>query len=173
MTNYNARNERIKREYFRILKEADQLSDATITGIRMALVRYEEFTGYADFSTFNDEQAVAFKRHFTAKRSAVTGKDMSRATVFSTLQALQAFFRWLSREPGYKSKIRQSDIRYLNFSRKDVAIATAARTKRIPTLEQVKAAIAACPTETEMQRRDRALLAFAILTGIRDSALAS
>src|SRR5207247_1677334 len=56
---------------------------------------------------------------------------------------------------------------------KDVAIATAARTKRVPTLEQIKAVIAATPTVTEIDLRDRALIAFAIVTGIRDSAIAS
>ena len=91
----------------------------------------------------------------------------------TTVRAVQEFLRWLSREPGYKSRINASDIRYLNLSRKDVAIATAARTKRVPTLQQIKAVIAAMPTDTEVDRRNRALIAFTILTGMRDSAIAS
>ena len=173
MTNYNSRNERIKRDYFNLLKQADQLADATIEGIRKAILRFEEFTGLADFATFNQEQAIGFKKHLTKLQAMRSAKPLSHATIFSTVQAVQAFFRWLSREPGYKSKISQADTRYLNLSRKDVAIATASRTKRVPTLEQIRAAIAAMPAAGEDEFRNRALLAFAILTGIRDSAIAS
>jgi hypothetical protein len=44
MTNYNPRNERIKRVYFTLLKEADQMAEATIDGVRKALLRFEEST---------------------------------------------------------------------------------------------------------------------------------
>ena len=42
-----------------------------------------------------------------------------------------------------------------------------------PTLEQVKHVIAMMPADSEIQRRDRALVAFTLLTGARDSAIAS
>jgi integrase len=173
MTAYNPRNERIKRDYFILLKQADQMAEATVDGIRKALMRFEEFTGFADFASFSRDQAIGFKQRLTKTRALHSGKPLSHATILSTVQAVQAFFRWLAREPGYKSKIEQSDIRYLNLSRKDVAIATAARTKRVPTMEQIGAAIAAAPAGTEVELRDRALLAFTIVTGIRDSAIAS
>ena len=45
MRQYNAKNERIKKEYFRFLKEADRKSDSTIDGIRKAISRYETIRG--------------------------------------------------------------------------------------------------------------------------------
>lgn len=173
MMNYNPRNERIKRAYFILLKQADQMADDTVDGVRKALLRFEEFTGLADFSGFNQEQAIGFKKHLAKQLAVRTGKPLSHATVYTTVQAVQSFFRWLSREPGYKSKIHPPDIRYLNLSRKDVAIATSARTKRVPTLEQIRAVIVAMPCQTEIELRNRALIAFTIVTGMRDSAIAS
>lgn len=52
-------------------------------------------------------------------------------------------------------------------------MATARRPPRVPTLEQVQHVIRTMPATTELEQRDRALMAFALLTGARDSALAS
>jgi integrase len=67
----------------------------------------------------------------------------------------------------------QSDIEYLNPSIKDTARAKAAKMRDFPSLEQIRAAIAIMPAETAIDRRNRALVAFAILTGIRDRAMVS
>ena len=56
---------------------------------------------------------------------------------------------------------------------KDTRVATARREQRAPTIEQVKHVISRMPHETEIERRNRTLLAFALLTGARDSAIAS
>jgi len=37
MRSYNCKNERIKKEYFRFLKEADRKADSTIDEVRKAL----------------------------------------------------------------------------------------------------------------------------------------
>jgi integrase len=173
MADYHPRNERIKKEYFRVLTEADQLGRATVDGIRKAILRYEQFTGFADFAEFDRDKAIGFKRHLAKLKAERTGKPLSQATVLSTLHAVQEFFRWLGRELGYKSKIRMTDVRYFNLSRNDVAAARSPGSKKAPTLEQIGAAIAAMPQETDVERRDRALLAFIIVTGMRDSAVAS
>jgi integrase/recombinase XerD len=76
-------------------------------------------------------------------------------------------------QPGYKSKLRYSDAEYFNLSEKDSRVATARRERPVPTLEQVKHVIATMPAGSEIERRNRALVAFALLTGARDSALAS
>ena len=43
----------------------------------------------------------------------------------------------------------------------------------MPTLEQIRHVIQTMPATTEIERRDRALIAFTILTGARDGATAS
>ena len=52
-------------------------------------------------------------------------------------------------------------------------VATAKREQTGPTLDQVKHVIAMMPADSAIERRDRALIAFTLLTGARDSATAS
>ena len=105
--------------------------------------------------------------------SPVSGEKLSKATQYSTLSHLRRFFQWLSREPGYKSRIQYSDADYFSLSGKDSRIATARRERAAPTLEQIKHILLAMPVDTEIERRDRALIAFTLLTGARDGAVAS
>ncbi len=123
--------------------------------------------------TFDDKQAVAFKRHLEVHRSDRTGQPLRRATVHSTLTALQDFLRWLAPQQGYRRKIQVADIRYLNLSRKDIAAARAVPTRKAPTPEQIRHVLSSMPTSTDVDRRNRALVAFTFLTGIRDGAMAT
>lgn len=173
MQHYNSKNERIKKDYLRFLKEADRKSEATIDGIRKAISRYETYTGMKDFATFNREQAVAFKRHLAKTKAERSGEPLAKSTLHATINALKAFFKWLSCQPGHKSRIRITDIEYLNLTEKEVREAQAPAVKRFPTLEQIRKAIFSMPTETVVSRRDRAAVAFTIVTGMRDNALAS
>lgn len=137
------------------------------------LSRFEEATGFKDFGRFHREQAVAFKRKLDAQLNARTGERLSRATVHSTLSALRAFFVWLADQPGYKRRISYSDADYFNLSEKEVRIAQAVREKPAPTLEQLHHVLSVMPATTDIERRDRALIAFTMLTGARDGALPS
>jgi integrase len=173
MTKHNAANERIKREYFAYLKEAKGRDEATIDGVAKSLARFEQSTKARDFKRFHREQAVAFKAGLAQALNARTGERISKATMLSTLRDLRAFFFWLAHLPGFKSHIAYADADYFNLSDKDVAVARARREKRVPTLAQVHHVLSTMPADTVLERRDRALLAFAALTGARVAALAS
>ncbi|WP_126176981.1 tyrosine-type recombinase/integrase [Tsuneonella rigui] len=173
MPKHNAANERIKREYFGFLREAKGRDSATIDRVAMALARFEDSTVRKDFRKFHREQAIAFKRRLGEALNAATGDRLSKATVASILRDLKAFFEWLSREPGYRSKLHFSDADYFSPSAKDAAIARAPREKAVPTVEQVQRVLETMPAGTVLERRDRALVAFAALTGARVNALAS
>jgi site-specific recombinase XerD len=173
MPRYNSKNERIKKDYFRFLKEADRKSDGTVDAVRKAISRYETYTGLKDFATFNREQAVAFKRHLANTKAERSGEPLAKATLHATINALKAFFKWLSCQPGYKSRIPVTDIEYLNLSDKEVRAARAPTLKRIPTLEQIAKVVFSMPTGSVTERRDRAVVAFTIVTGMRDNAIAS
>ena len=170
---YNARNERIKREYFSFLREADQKAESSIDNIRMAITRFEEYNRFKDFAAFHHEQAIAFKKHLANSKAHRTDTPLSKATMVSTTNALKAFFRWLATQQGYKGKIKPTDISYFNLSEKDTRIAKTPAYKNVPTLAQVRAALFAMPQSSIIDQRNRALFAFTILTGMRDSAIAS
>jgi len=86
---------------------------------------------------------------------------------------LRDFFFWLAGQPGYKARLQYSDAEYFNLSDKDVRVATAHRERPSPTLEQVRHVLEAMPEGNELERRNRALVAFVLLPGARDSAIAS
>ncbi len=62
---------------------------------------------------------------------------------------------------------------YFNLTDKDKRIAQSRKLRPYPSLEQVRAAILAMPAQTDIQKRDRAVMALAILSGARDSAIIS
>ncbi|MBN8543659.1 MAG: tyrosine-type recombinase/integrase [Alphaproteobacteria bacterium] len=173
MTKYTAENERIKRRYFEYQKEAMRKSESTIQGLSIALTRFESYTGYKNFGTFTKEQAIGFKKHLTASLNQREQKPLSKTTIQHTLSAVKEFMVWLSREQGYRRKVHVRDAEYLNYGEKEARAAAAHTPKSPPTLEQVRHAIFAMPSNTDIERRDRALFALAILTGMRDSALVS
>lgn len=170
---YNPANERIKRDYFAYLKEAKRQSEASVDAVAMALARFEHRTEYKDFKTFHYQQAVAFKHWLAGQDNQVTGKKLSKATLHATLSHLKRFFQWLAGQPGYRSRFNYSDADYFNVSEKDARIASAKRSRPVPTIEQVRHVIATMPATTDIERRNRALIAFILLTGARDSAVAS
>jgi site-specific recombinase XerD len=170
---HNAENERIKRRYFTYLKEAQRYSDATIDAVASALHRFESHTRFRDFKAFRIEQAVAFKRHLAEQHNARTGERLSKATLYATLTALRNFFHWLAGQPGFRSRFSYSGADYFNLSEKETRVAKAHRESRAPTLEQITHVLRTMPAGTDVERRNRALVAFTLLTGARDSAIAS
>lgn len=173
MTTHNAKNERIKRQYLTYLREAKRQSEVSLDGVAAALARFEAQTRYRDFMAFHHQQAVAFKHHLAAQDNQRTGEKLSKATQYATLAHLKRFFQWLAGQPGYKSSVKYADADYFNLSDKESRIASARRLRPTPTLEQIKHVISIMPASTDVERRNRALVAFVLLTGARDSAVAS
>jgi integrase len=173
MKKYNPENERIKRKYFAFLKEAKRRGEPTVDAAAKALSRFEDYTRYRDFKAFHFEQAVAFKNHLAEQKGQLSGEKLSKATLHATLTQLKRFFQWLAWQSGYKSRLQYADAEYFNLSDKDTRIATAKRQQRFPTIEQIKHVISKMPDNTEIECRNRALIAFTLLTGARDGAIAS
>lgn len=164
---YNSNNERIKRRYYQYVTEAKGKASSTLDGIRKALLRFEQYTKLKDFKTFNKEQAIGFKKHLAQLRAERTGEVFSVSTLLATVNPLKDFFRWLAYQSGYKSHIHFPDIEYLSLSEKDTRTAKAIMEKSFPTIEQVHAVLKRLPVSNEVERRNQALIAFTLLTGIR------
>lgn len=170
---HNAKNERIKHKYFVFLKEAKRLNDSSIDSVAQALSKYEVYTQYKDFKLFHIQKAIGFKKHLQKQINKATKKPLSKATINSTLRHLKSFFQWLSMQTGYKSSINYTDTEYFNNSEKDTRIANARRQKSPPTIDQIKHVIKSLESKSAIEKRNRALMAFILLTGARDSAVAS
>jgi len=170
---HNPDNVRIKHKYFTFMKEAKRQDESSIDSIAKALNRFELYSDFRTFKAFHYRQAIGFKKHLAKQINQQTGKPLSKATLNSTLRQLKAFFQWLSMQLGYKSRISYHDAEYFNLSEKETRTATASRQRPVPTIEQIKHVIAGMPSDTALEKRNRSLIAFTLLTGARDRAIAS
>ncbi len=166
-------NERVKRRYLQFLKEVKGRDEASLDAVAKALERFDEHSRRRDLRKFHVEQAIAFKAHLAEQRNVRTGEVLSASTINATLAALKGFIVWLADQPDYRARIRYLDAEYFNPPDNLVRIATAHRFRPCATLAQIRLVLDAMPAETEIERRDRALVAFTILTGARDRAIVS
>ena len=173
MAKHHPKNERMKRKYLAWLEEARRRSPATADQAAAAIALFEKSTGWKDFATFRIEQAIKFKRDLNAALHEKTGKPLQKATIRSRLLDVKAFFLWLADQQGYRSTVRYADCEYFNPSANDTRVATARRERPVPSLEQIRHVITTAPHSTAIEQRDRALIAWALLTGMRDAAIAS
>ena len=170
MAQVNPKNERLKRQFFGFLKEAEGRAEATINAVDKAICLYEEFSGYESFA-LTSEKASQFKAWL--RRRTHRGKPLSLATYHAYLRHLRRFFIWLSAQPGYKSRITSNAVAYLNISLKEERMATQQTPRNYPSLEYVVQLASSITDDSEVGRRDQALIAFTFLSGMRDSAVAS
>lgn len=173
MRKFDPENERLKLEYQDHLRHAEGLDHKTIDKAMAAIRQFEESTGCASFKRFRKDQAIAFKDWLDTARNQRTGKPLSKATIASTLRAVREFFRWAAGQRGYKATIGRGDWAYLKQPLKDARAARASTPRKVPGVEQVWLAFEAMPGATSLQKRDKALLAFLMLTGARIGAVAS
>lgn len=169
MQKVNSVNERIKRQYFRRLREADGYSESTIDNIAKAIETYEDSSGFADFQSFDSKKAVTFKKYLGEK--VFRGNQISNRTKYHYLRNVKRFFTWLSGQPGFKSKISLDDVSYLTLDRKSVREALEPTDQEYPSLELVRKLAGSIRPDTEIDKRDRALISFTLLSGMRDKAI--
>lgn len=172
MPKYCPENERVKRDYAFFLQAASGKQDATIDAALRAIERFETSTGRKPFSKFHVEQARSFRAGLVDQTGRY-GRPLSVATIATTLKHLRNFFLWLSREPGFRSKLNANDANYFTPSDQDRRIAGARREGPVPSLEEVVHVLRVMPSRTVIDKRNRAIIAFTLLTGARDGALAS
>lgn len=173
MAKVNPKNERLKYAYATYLQEAKRMTAASAEDALAAIAMFEASTNGKDFARFHIEQAKRFKRLQGEALNRRTGKPVSKATIHSRLMAVKAFFIWLAGQPGFRSRVSYSDCEYFNPTANDGRIASYRRDVAGPSLEQIRYVIASMPHDTGPEKRDRALVAFIALTGVRDSAAVS
>ncbi|MCI5041626.1 MAG: site-specific integrase [Donghicola eburneus] len=173
MTNSKAENAKVKRAYMRYLQEAEGKDIKTQDRALSAICEFEESTGGKAFKAFHINQAIKFKEFLDVRKSKKTGHRLSLSTIDVTLRLTKQFFIWLAGQPGYKSRISYADAEYFSNTLKKTRAAQTLNNRPVPSLEQVRYALACLPQETDLHLRDRALLSLLALTGARIQAIAS
>jgi integrase/recombinase XerD len=164
-------NELAKRMFLTWLKEAKGLSKASVDQMLRSISQYEkEFPG-EDFGLFNSDRAIRLKEFLRCKTHK--GKKISSNSVRTYLMHLKSFFEWLSTQPGYRSKISKDSLAYLSVTKKEARLAAQSIIREYPSLEHIKKLIAKIEPISPVAMRDRAMISFTFLTGMRDSAIVS
>jgi hypothetical protein len=76
-------------------------------------------------------------------------------------------------EPGYRSKIKPNSVDYLKVTEKEERMATQSEPRNYPSLEYVRELVDSIVIRNEVDQRDQTLISFALLSGMRDQAIAS
>lgn len=173
MTNSNYKNEEIKRQFFEHLKGGKGFAEESIDKFAEAIFQWQLFSGVDDFATFTKEKAMKFCEWLKTRDAKTPTGKLSLATQYNYLRRVKKFFDWLSEQADYKKSVRKTDVEFLRLSKKDARIATSGTTKRIPTFDEAKKIIESIEIENEIDKRDRAILSFALITGMRISAIST
>jgi len=171
MTSSTYKNEIMKRKFYEHLEDSKRFSEKTIECYEKAIWQWEDFSHKADFGSFNKTTAKAFKTFLKTRKKANSQDNLSLSYCYDILRHLKTFFEWLSKQSGYKLKIKENAIDCLNLSKKEAQEATQPKGKRIPAIDEVKTTIEAITGKTEVEMRDKALISLALLTGARISSL--
>lgn len=173
MKKSKAKNEQIKRKYFEWLRGAKGYSPKTIEAIEKTIWIWEEFSKDDDYGAFSQQAAQRFKKWLSNKKQKRGGKPISLTTQYHYLRYLSGFFLWLSGQPGYKSRVSAYDIQFLKLDKAQTRLAIGIKEQKYPTLDYVKKLCASIEIVTEVDQRDRALIAFHFLSAMRVSAILS
>lgn len=173
MTNSAYQNEQKKREFLEYLKGAQGFSESSLNTFAEAIGQWQLFTENDDFANFDKSKALAFRDWLKSRKAHTEIGTISIVTQYNYLRRIKRFFEWLSGQPVYKSKLIKDEIQFLRLSKGDARIARQGTTKQMPTFEEAKTIIEAIDVKNEIDLRDRALISFALITGMRISAIAS
>ncbi len=173
MKNVKYKNAIIIRKFCDFQKNSTGYAENSIDNFEKAIWLWQEFTKDTDFANFNETKAKEFKEWLKNKQKKNSDKKVSLSYCFDNLRYLTLFFKWLSKQPSYKSKINSTAIDYLKLNKKENRMATQSTKRPVPTLEEIKKTIENIEVKNEIDRRDKALFSLMLLTGTRISALIS
>ena len=173
MTKAPYQNEQKKREFLEYLKGAQGFSESSLNTFAEAVGQWQLFTEDDDFINFDKSKALAFRDWLKTRKAHTEIGTISIVTQYNYLRRIKRFFEWLSGQPIYKSKLIKDEIQFLRLSKGDARIAQQGTTKQMPTFEEAQTIIEMINVQSEIDMRDRAIICFALITGMRISAITS
>lgn len=150
------------------LLEGKGRNEKTVDAILRHIWKFSELCGHVDFRCVDIDQIVRYKTRLQAIEH--DGEGLSASTIVHAFADVRGFFKWLRKQAAYE-EIAEDLLDYFSASRQLVQIANAPVEKTYPTHEDVVTVVEAMPTQTFIDRRNRALISFAYLTGVRVGAL--
>lgn len=167
----NPNNLEMIHRYQKYLDDARGLDARTIDAYLRHVLLLACAVGNRDFSSLKPDDIIRFKKLMRNKDAEETNTaEAAPRTIVQTFNSLKAFLTWLRKQPGHKSL--PADLPdYCNPSRRLAALARVPNAKHVPAPEELRTILGAMPAKTFKDRRDRAVIAFLFLTGMRDGAV--
>lgn len=162
MSKVNPKNERLKLDWIEELEI--RKADSTIDQRLAALAQYEAATGWADFASLDRDKV---KTYLDALRATPTRMRTKQAKV----RHVRGFFEWMIADERLRPKKVRKALLSLRLKDTEVRAGNAVKTVKHATVAQITDTIQAMPSASAVERRNRALLAFTLLSGARDGAI--
>ncbi|MCX5568167.1 MULTISPECIES: tyrosine-type recombinase/integrase [Kaistia] len=167
----NPSNERLRHAYIEHLRDAKKYSDKTIDAAMRHLSELERFLDGNDFERLTKSEAKAFSERVHQRPSKAGAETLSDSSIVHTLSDLRAFYGWLTTIKNRKVDLEA--VARLTPSRRVLMGLRTQPDKAPPTPDHIRRVLAAMDDQTVIERRDRALVAFIFLTGMRVGAVIS
>lgn len=150
---------------------AGKYSRKTVQAHLVSIRDFEAFLKGLDFSKVKPKHAGQYRDHLVhLLAQAKEQGGLSGSTVRHRASHLKAFFEWLRGREGYR-RLSASIPDYFALPRSASAPQAKERIKEYPTLDEAWSMVELMPQKSVIQRRDRAMVAFAFISGFRAAAL--
>ncbi len=162
-------NERVLYLYLKFL---GQFHEHTVDAIMATIRKFESFHKGKRFDRLKPDDVSAWRDHILKRGSPGSPMALSRSTVRHHASHMKQFLEWLVKQDGYR-RLNASLGDYVKLPKGQSAALLQPQPDPYPTAQEATAMVKAMPADDRVQRRDRAIVATAFLTGLRAGSLAS
>ncbi len=164
-------NEKMKKRYEKHLIGAEEAAVLTVDQYLRAINMLDRCNNYLDFRKYDVDNILKFKEK--ASNIKWKGNCVSPRTTRTYLLHNQKFFKWLCIQPGYKQSKILILVAYFKPSRLEDNASSSSDVTDVPDIDYVLKLCNSIKITCEIDLRDRAIIEFLLLTGLRIGAFIS
>ena len=169
---YNKANEIVKYKFLEKLEHSKNGKDPkTVNQYASAIHEFEVAIGFKDFKKYTNEWAITFKYHLNDKKNKKTGEHISKSLYLHYIKFVREFLQWGKDNHRNYARVKQDDIDYLYVTRNDSNKARATNYQESHEVADILSTIRKMPENTELEKRNKAILSLCLLTTPRIGAL--
>ncbi len=162
-------NERVLYDY---LAFCGRYNPRTVEAIMASIRDFERSLGPKPFDRLTHRDVDAWRAALLKRGAADAPDAKSRSTIRHRASHVKTFLKWLVQQEGYR-RLKAGLAEYAVLPKAASAQLLQPPPRPYPSIEEALALIDAMPAGTPRERRDRAIVAFVFLTGLRADTAAS
>ena len=162
----NPQNERIKHKYRMYLMGPKRLDKKTWTKIMEHIRHYEELNDFEPLLPLTVDEI----HNYVGK---ICAQDLSLSYIDQNLKVLRDFFEWITHQKRYATCVDYNILPYFSLTNNQRKMARAPTYQESYEIDDILPVIQQMPSRTDIQQRNRALVALQTLCGMRIEELAT